>query len=82
MTANNTHGRIRSALGEHLIAVLIIAIVVLGMLTAYPAIAAQTKGTAARTQERVNMPLVVASNLDADTYPSTEQAEPGSSHTP
>ena len=39
MTANNTQGRIRSALGEHLIAVLIGAIFVLGMLTAYPALA-------------------------------------------
>jgi hypothetical protein len=64
MTANTTHGRIRSALGEHLIAVLIAAIVVLGLLTAYPAIAAETKGTAARAQERANMPLVVASQLD------------------
>ena len=54
----------RSILGEHLIAVLVVAIVVLGMLTAYPALAAETKGTAARAQERVNMPLVVASQLD------------------
>jgi len=64
MTSNNTHGHMRSILGEHLIAVLVVAIVVLGMLTAYPALAAETKGTAARAQERVNMPLVVASQLD------------------
>ncbi len=60
---------------------LIVAIVTLGILTAYPALAAETKGTAARVQERVNAPLVVASYLDADTYPSAP-AEPGSSSTP
>jgi len=64
MTSNNTHGHMRSILGEHLITVLVVAIVVLGMLTAYPALASETKGTAARAQERVNMPLVVASQLD------------------
>jgi len=64
MTANNTHGHHRSIVGEHLIAVLVVAVVVIGMLTAYPALASDTKGTAARAQERVNMPLVVASQLD------------------
>jgi Tfp pilus assembly protein PilV len=81
MTANNTHGRIRSALGEHLIAVLIVAIAVLGLLTAYPAIAADTKGTAARAQERANLPLEVASQLENGMYAST-QAQPGSTYTP
>jgi hypothetical protein len=64
MTSSNTHGHMRSVLGEHLIALLVVATVVLGMLTAYSALAAETKGTAARAQERVNMPLVVASQLD------------------
>jgi hypothetical protein len=64
MTANNTHGHLRSILGEHLIALLVVAILVMGALTAYPALAADTKGTAERAQERVNMPLEVASQLD------------------
>jgi len=51
-------------LGEHLIALLVVAILVMGALTAYPALAAETKVTAAQVQERVNMPLVVASELD------------------
>jgi hypothetical protein len=81
MTANDTHGRIRSALGEHLIAVLIVAIVVLGVMTAYPALAAETKGTATRAQERADLPLVVASELENGTYVST-QAQPASPYTP
>jgi Tfp pilus assembly protein PilV len=64
MTANNTYGHVRSALGEHLIALLVIAIVILGLLTAYPALASETRGTAGRAQERVNMPLLIASQLD------------------
>lgn len=64
MSLNTTHGRMRSALGEHLIAMLVVAIVVLGMLTAYPALAAETKVTGERAQQRVNMPLIVASQLD------------------
>jgi hypothetical protein len=60
---------------------LIVAIAVLGMLTAYPAIAADTKGTAARAQERANLPLVVASQLENGTYAST-QAQPASTYTP
>lgn len=51
-------------MGEHLIALMVVAIVVLGLLTAYPALASETKGTAERAQQRVNMPLVVASQLD------------------
>ncbi len=81
MTENTTHGRTRSALGEHLVALLIVAIVVLGMLTAYPALAAETKGTATRAQERANLPLVVASQLENGTYAST-QAQPASPYTP
>lgn len=81
MTASNTHGRIRSAVGEHLIAVLIVAIVVLGTLTAYPALAAETKGTATRAQERANLPLVVASQLESGTYAST-QTQPASPFAP
>ena len=81
MTASNTHGRIRSAVGEHLIAVLIVAIVVLGTLTAYPALAAETKVTATRAQERANLPLVVASQLESGTYAST-QTQPTSPFTP
>jgi Tfp pilus assembly protein PilV len=64
MSANTTQARVKSASGERLIAVLVVAIVVLGILTAYPALAAETKGTADRAQQRVNMPLIVASQLD------------------
>jgi hypothetical protein len=70
MTANGMDGRIRSALGEHLVALLIVAIVVLGAVAAIPTIEAQAKGTAAQTQERVNLPLVVASSLDTETASS------------
>lgn len=69
MSANTTHGHIRSALGERLVAVLVVAIVVLGILTAYPALAAETQGTAERAQERVNLPLLVASQLDNQAAP-------------
>jgi hypothetical protein len=82
VTANNTHRTITSALGEHLITLLTVAIIVLGLLTAYPALAAGTKGTADRAQERVNAPLVAAAYLEADSYPSTAQAAPPSSSTP
>lgn len=51
-------------MGEHLIALMVVAILVMGALTAYPALADDTKGTAARAQERVNMPLEVAAQLD------------------
>lgn len=72
MTSNNTHGHIRSIVGEHLISLLVVAILVMGALTAYPALAAETKGTAARAQERVNTPLVVAAQLDdRSTSPQT-----------
>jgi len=64
MTANSTHGHLRSKVGEHLVALLVVAILVMGALTAYPALAADTKGTAARVQERANMPLELASQLD------------------
>lgn len=64
MTSNNTRGHISSILGEHLIALLVVAILVIGALTTYPALAAETKGTAERAQERVNTPLVVAAQLD------------------
>ncbi|MEX2612702.1 MAG: hypothetical protein WD380_03920 [Gaiellaceae bacterium] len=64
MTANNTHAHVRSMLGEHLITLLVVAILVIGALTAYPALAADTKGTAERAHERVNMPLELASQLD------------------
>lgn len=64
MNTNTSQGRVRSALGEHLVALLVVAVVVLGLLTALPARAAQTKGTASKAQERVNLPLVVASQLD------------------
>ena len=64
MSSTTTQARVRSACGEHLIAVLVVAIVVLGILTTYPALAAETKGTADRAQQRVNMPLLVASQLD------------------
>lgn len=67
MSANTTRGRTTSALGEHLITMLVVAIVVLGMLTAYPALAAGTKDTAERAQQRANTPLVVASQLDDQT---------------
>jgi hypothetical protein len=63
MTANSTHGHLRSIVGEHLVALLVVAILVMGALTAYPALVADTKGTAAQAQERVNMPLEVAAQL-------------------
>jgi len=81
MAANNTQGRIRSAMGEHLIALMVVAIVVLGLLTAYPALAAETKATGARAQERANLPLVIASQLEHGMDAST-QTQPGSSYTP
>lgn len=69
VTENNANGRIRSALGEHLVALLIVAIVVVGAVATIPRLEAQTKRTAARAQERVNLPLVVASSLDTETAP-------------
>ena len=69
MSANTTQGRITSALGERLVAILVVGIVVLGLLTAYPALATETKDTAGRAQQRVNMPLLVASQLDDQAAP-------------
>jgi len=65
MNARASHGRITSALGEHLVAVLVVAILVIGALAALPALRAQTEGTATRAQDRVNLPLVVASDLES-----------------
>jgi hypothetical protein len=69
MTANTQHGDIRSILGEHLIALLVVAILVVGAVTAYPALATNTKATGVRAQDRVNMPLEVASQLDDQSAP-------------
>lgn len=50
-------------LGEHLIAMLVVAILVIGAATSAPALLART--AAAPAQERVNMPLVVAAQLES-----------------
>lgn len=52
-------------LGEHLIAMLVVAILVIGAATSAPALIARTKQTAAPAQERVNMPLAVAAQLES-----------------
>jgi type II secretory pathway component PulJ len=59
-------------MGEHLIALMVVAIVALGLLTAYPALASETKATGARAQERANLPLVIASQLEDGTHASTQ----------
>lgn len=64
MSTHTTLGPIKSALGERLIALLVVGIVLLAMLTAYPALASGTKETADKAEQRVNLPLVVASQLD------------------
>jgi hypothetical protein len=79
---DNTHRGIRSAAGEHVIAVLICVTIAFAMLIAYPALAAPAKETAGRAQERANMPIAVATYLDADPRPATEAAKPPSSGTP
>lgn len=65
MNPNTTHRRITSALGEHLIALLTVAVVILAVLTTLPAVMAQTEGTASRAQDRVNLPLLAAAELDS-----------------
>jgi hypothetical protein len=64
MRANRTYSRVTSACGEHLIAVLVVVIAIMGIMTAYPALAAKTRTTADRAQHRADMPLIVASELD------------------
>lgn len=63
----NSNGRFRSALGEHLIVLLVVAMVIVGSLAAAPSLMAQTKDTATQMQDRVNMPVTVAAELDATT---------------
>jgi hypothetical protein len=57
-------GRLRSALGENLIVLLVIAMVMLGALISVPSLMAQSAGTATKAQERVNLPLTIAAELD------------------
>ncbi len=68
---NSTQGHLRSILGERLVTLLVVALLVMGALTAYPALAADAKGTAARTQERANLPLELAAQLDDQSTASS-----------
>ena len=61
----NSNGRFRSALGEHLIVLLVVAMVIIGSLVAVPSLMAQTNDTATQMQDRMNIPLTVAAELDA-----------------
>jgi competence protein ComGC len=61
----NSNGRLRSLLGEHLIVLLVVAMVIIGSLVAVPSLMAQTKDTATQMQDRMNQPLTVAAELDA-----------------
>lgn len=59
------NGRLRSALGEHLIAVLVVAMILIGSLAAVPSLMAQAGATATGVQERVDLPATVAAELEA-----------------
>jgi hypothetical protein len=61
----NSNGRLRSLLGEHLIVLLVVAMIVVGSLVTVPSLMAQTKDTATHMQDRVNQPLTVAAELRA-----------------
>jgi hypothetical protein len=60
----NTNGRFKNALGEHLIVLLVVAMVVIGAVAAVPSLVAQSEATATQIQNRVNVPLTVAAELD------------------
>lgn len=65
MTTSETSGRLRSGLGEHLVVLLIVAAVIVGAITFLSALEAEAHRTADRAQERVDLPLVIASDKSA-----------------
>lgn len=56
--------RLRSALGEHLVVVLVVAMIIVGSLAAVPSLMAQTADTQTQVQNRMNLPLTMAAELD------------------
>lgn len=73
MNGRATRGGITSALGEHLVAALLVLTVVVSLLAGYPALKAQTEGTAERVQTRMHRPFVEAYLLENGTYATTTQ---------
>jgi hypothetical protein len=64
MTSTTFTGRLSSALGQHLVAVLVVLILVVTALSSLPAVMSDTTATAGRAQERANLTLAVAAELD------------------
>lgn len=56
--------RLRTALGEHLVVLLVVAMIIVGSLAAVPSLMAQTADTQTQVQYRMNVPLTMAAELD------------------
>jgi uncharacterized membrane protein len=61
----NLNGWLRNALGEHLIVLLVVAMVVILAVAAVPSLIERSETTATQVQDRVNAPLAVAAELDS-----------------
>jgi len=64
MTSTTSSGRLASALGQHLVAVLVVLILMVATLFSLPAVMSDTTTTAGRAQERANLPFAMAAELD------------------
>lgn len=59
------NGQLRSRLGEHLVVVLIIAVLLVGLVATLPSLTAGAAETATQAQDRMNQPASVLAQLDA-----------------
>lgn len=58
-------GQVRSQLGKHLVALLVIATLLVGLVATVPSLTARATVTATHVQDRVNQPATVFAEFDA-----------------
>lgn len=59
------NGQLRSQLGEHLVVVLVIAVLLVGFVATIPSLTARATDTATQVQDRMNQPATVLAEFDA-----------------
>ena len=58
-------GRCNSRLGQHLVALLVVASILVAIVATVPSLTAKATDTAGQAQERVNRPAMLLAELDA-----------------
>lgn len=66
MNASTPYRTSASKLGEHLVVLLLVAILLVVAAMSVPAVIAQTTRTTQPAQERVNLPIAVAAELERE----------------